>query len=32
LFWMTLLPLTVLHLVYGVARARALVNVEWLGV
>ncbi len=29
-FWLTLLPLTVLHLVYGVARARALVNVGWL--
>jgi glycosyltransferase involved in cell wall biosynthesis len=29
-FWMTLLPLTVLHLVYGVARARALLNLGWM--
>lgn len=29
-FWQTILPLTVLHLVYGIARARALLNVEWV--
>jgi glycosyltransferase involved in cell wall biosynthesis len=28
-FWLTLLPLTVLHLVYGLARARVLLNVGW---
>jgi hypothetical protein len=28
-FWLNLLPLTVLHLVYGIARARALLDAGW---